>query len=123
MGDPHALGLGAVNAMAEDPAAVAAVGVDPALAVVATPAGGDTGDQYRVSGFYAGDAVTHGLHHTHAFVAENTAGLASGNVTLEDVQVGATDGGMGDADHRIRGLVYFGVRPLLPCALAGAFVD
>jgi hypothetical protein len=44
------------------------------------------------------------VDHAHAFVAEHGAGLAGGHVALEDVQVGAADGGLGDAHDGIGGV-------------------
>jgi hypothetical protein len=38
----------------------------------------------------------------HAFMAEDAAGLAGGDVTLEDVQIGAADGCLCNPDNCIR---------------------
>src|SRR5690625_627516 len=123
MRDAHVLRLGTVDQMAEDPPPVAAVGIDAALAVVAAAAGSDAGDQHLVANLDMAHAVADLFHYSYTLVPQGTALLHGGHVPLEDMQVGAADGGMGDADHRVRGLVDARPRLLFPATLARAVID
>src|SRR5680860_739325 len=101
MRDAHILGLGPVYQMTEDPASVAAMGIDAAFAVVAATAGSDAGYQHLVANLDVAHAVTDFFHHPQAFVAQDAARLYGGHIAFQDVQVGAANGGMSDADHRL----------------------
>src|SRR5690606_23900139 len=123
MGNAHVFGLGAVDQVAEDPAAVFAVRVHLLLAVFALAAGRDARDQHPVALLEVADAFAHFLDDADAFMAQNAPGLHRGYVALEDVQVGAADGGAGDAHDRIGGFLNPGNGYVVETAFAGAAVD
>jgi|GEM_PF-3711320 len=119
MRNAHVFGLGAVDQVAEDPAAVAAVGIDAALTVVAATARSNAGNQHLVADLDIAHAIADFLNHPHAFVSQNTTIHHSGYVALEDMQIGTADSGMGDAHHRIRGLLDRRLRLIFPASLTG----
>ena len=100
--DTDIFGLGAVNLVAKNPTASRTMRVHAPTAVFAFAARRDTGDQYSVSRFERRHGGADLIDNAHAFVAENAAGLAGGNVTLEDVQIGAADGCLCNPDNCIR---------------------
>ncbi len=88
------LGLCAVDRVAEDPAAAAeALPVGALAAVPAAAAGGDAGHEDAVADSDALHAGPDGLDGADGFMAEDAAVDDGGNVALEDVEVGAADGG------------------------------
>src|SRR5690554_3755587 len=87
MGDAYILGLGAIDQMPQNPAAVPAMGIDAALAVVATAAGGDAGNQHLIANFDVGYTVTNFFNHSHAFVAESTAFRDRWHIAFQNVEV------------------------------------
>ena len=95
------LGLGAVDGVAEDPAAGRAMGEHALAAVLAFAAGADAGDQHPVAGLEGGDGRPDAVDDADALVAEDAAGRAARQVAFEDVQVGAADGGLGDPDDGV----------------------
>ena len=123
VGNAHVLRLGPVDAVAEDPAAVPAVGVHPLAAEVAAPAGADAGDEDLVS---LGEAVHRGPHFldaAHGLVAEDPSLFHGGHVALQDVQVGPADRGGRDPHESIGGLEDAGFRLVFPGALSRSVVD
>ena len=103
--DAGQLGLGAVDQVAEDPAAAAlALPVHPLAAVEAAPAGPDTGRPGR--GRPGGRSRPASPVSTTVPTASwpRVRLLAGGHVALEDVQVGAADGGGVDLDDRVAGV-------------------
>ena len=90
--DPDVLGLGAVDLVAEDPAAAAeALAVAAFAAVAARPAGGDAGHEDPVAD---GDVLhpgADGLDGADGLVAEDPPVGDGGDVALQDVQVRAAD--------------------------------
>jgi hypothetical protein len=110
-GDAGQLGLGAVDQVPENPAAAAlALPVHPLAAVLAAPAGRDAGDQHAVALAHVLDGVAGLDHRPDGLMAEGPPLGAGRHVTLEDVQVGAADGGRVDLDDRVAGLLQLGVR-------------
>ena len=102
IGNADELGLGAVDGVAEDPAAGGAMRVHLLPAIFAFAAGADAGDQDTVSRLECRDGCSDLVDDADAFVAENAAGLAGRHVALEDVQVGAADRRFSDLDDRVR---------------------
>ena len=96
VGDADIFGLGAVDLVAQDPAAGRAMGVHPPAAILAFAAGGDAGDEDAVAGLERGHAGADLVDHAHAFMAQDAAGRAGRHIALEDVQIGAADRGLGD---------------------------
>ena len=58
-----------------------------------------------------------------AFVAEDPAGRYTGYVTLQDMQVGATNRGGCDTDNRVSGLSDCRLGSFFPGPLSWAFID
>ncbi len=54
-----------------------------------------------IAGLEGGHARAHGIDDAHAFMAQDGAGFARGNVALEDVNVGAANGRRADLDQRV----------------------
>src|SRR5690606_41667686 len=118
MGDAYILGLGAIDQMPQNPAAIPAMGIDAALTVVATPAGGGAGNQHLVANLDVTYAVTHFFDHSAAFVAESATFRDSWHIAFQNVQVGAATGGMGDAQYAFGGFVHCGQRLVFATATA-----
>ena len=121
--DPHVLGLGAVDLVAEDPAAAA-----EALAVAALPAEAaraarrDARDEHPVADLDRLDAGADCLDRADRLVAEDPAVGHRRDVALEDVQIGAADGDGVDADDGVGVARDRGLRDLLPGLLAGSVI-
>src|SRR4030095_443378 len=97
--DAGELRLGTVDQVPEDPATTAlALPVHPLPAVRAAPARGDAGDQHAVALLDVLDGGPGLDHGPDGLVAQRAAFRAGGHVPLEDVEVGATDGGGVDLD-------------------------
>ena len=103
MRDAHELGLRAVNLVAQNPAARAAVRGHALAARRAAPAGADAGDQHPVTGFECRHGLADTVHNADAFVAEDGAGFAGGHIAFEDVQVGAANRRARELDDGIAG--------------------
>ena len=101
IGNADELGLGAVDLVAEDPAAGGAVRVHQLPAIVAFAAGGDAGDQDAVSRLERGDGRPDLVDDADALMAENAARLTGRDVALEDVQVGAANRRFRHLDDRV----------------------
>ena len=101
MGNANILGLSPVDQMTEDPAFVAAMGIQAALAVVAATAGSNAGYQHFVANLDAAHAVTDFHHHTEALVTPDSTCLYGRNIAFQDVQVGAANGGVSNTNYRI----------------------
>jgi hypothetical protein len=90
--DAGELGLQPVDQVTEDPASAA--GAEPVAAFLAEPAPAarrDAGDEHAVSRLQRRDGAA-GLHNSpHGLVAEDRARQHLRHVSLEDVEVGATD--------------------------------
>lgn len=120
-GHPYVFGLGAVDGVAEHPAATATALPVVALTAEAAPATrGYARDQYTVAGADRTD-VGPGLDHgADGFVPQHPAGSHLGHVALENVQVGTADGDDVDADDGVGSVLDRGVRDVLPCGLPRA---
>lgn len=114
-GHPYVFGLGAVDGVAEHPAAPTAALPVVALTAEAAPAArGYARDQDPVTGPDRTD-VGPGLDHcADGFVPQHPAGGHLGHVALDDVQVGPADGDDIDADHRVGGVPDHRIRNVLP---------
>src|SRR5580700_1618248 len=122
--DADVLGLGAIDLVAEDPAAGAqALPVAAFAAEPAGPAGADAGDQHAVTArqrLYAGAGLDDG---PNGLVAEDPALADRGDIALENVQVGTADGGRVDPHDDIVIAGDLWVRYLFPGLLAGTVVN
>jgi hypothetical protein len=105
------LGLGAVDAVAEDPAAGAAVRVHELPAINALATSADAGDQDPVSRLERRDGWPGTVDDSHSFVTKNAARLTTRDVTLEDVEVRAADGRFRYFDDRVGGRCDFRLWP------------
>ena len=123
MRDAHELRLRAVDGVAEDPAPVAAVRVHAFPAVVALPAGRDTGDDHPIAWMNGRDRRAHLRHDADALVPENPARRHTRQVALQDVQVGTADGGGGDPDDGVGRVLDRRAGRLFPGALARTVID
>src|SRR5690606_6871778 len=99
------LGLSAVNQVAQDPAAVAAVRVHADLAVVAAAARGNAGDEHPVARLEVGYGLADFFDDADAFMPEGAPIRHRRHVTRQNVQIGAANGGVRDANDGIRGLL------------------
>ena len=117
---PDVLGLGAVDLVAEDPAAaaealpVAALAAEPARA-----ARGDAGDEHAVADLDRLHAGADRLDGPDRFVAEDPPVGHGRNVALEDVQIRAADRRGVDAHDRVRVGGDLRLRHVLPGLLPG----
>ena len=127
--NPHVLGLGAVDEVAEDPPDAGGALVGEAvrehalLAHVAVPARADTGDDDAVAGLQRRHGGTDFGDGADALVAQDAPVLDCGHVPLENVQVGAADGGGLDLDDDVGGLLDGWIRYFFPRLLARTVVD
>ena len=101
--DAHVLSLRPISRVAEDPSAADTVAGHSTAAVSACCAGGDAVDEHVVAGLEAGDAAASLVHDADAFVTERAAAGHGGDVTVQDVQVCAADGGVEDFDNCVCG--------------------
>ena len=122
-GNANKFRLGAVDLVAENPAAIDAMRVHATTAIVAFSAGRDARHDYAIAGVKRGDCRADLVDHADAFVTENAAGRAGRHVTLEDMQVGAADRGLDDFDDGIRRRGDLRLRTILDGFLAGSIVD
>ena len=109
--------------VAEDPAAVAAVGVHALSAEVAAAARGHAGNDDLVPDVKLRDARPDLFDDADALVAEDAALGHGREISLEDVKVGSADRRRRDPDDRVGRILEAGARTLLPRGLAGAVVD
>src|SRR5580700_6584096 len=122
--DADVLGLGAIDLVAEDPAAGAqALPVAAFAAEPAGPAGADAGDQRAVTARQRVHAVTDLDDRPDGLVAEDPALVHRGHVALEDVQVGTADGGRVDPHDGVVIADDLWVRYLFPGLLTGTVVN
>ena len=103
VGSADEFSLRAVDAVAEDPAAGRAVRVHLLPAILAFAAGADAGDKNMISRLERRDGRANLVDDAYALMAQNAAGLASRDVTLEDVQVGSANRRLYYFDDRVRG--------------------
>src|SRR5262249_22356869 len=104
----------------------AAAGAEAVAAFLAEPAAtarGDARDEHAVAGDQRRDRCADLDDRADGLVAENGAGPHLGYVPLEDVQVGAADGGRVDADDGVRRLLDRRVPDRVPRPLTGPVVD
>src|SRR5476649_1212993 len=87
----HELGLRTVDPVAEDPAASGAMRVHLLAAVNAFTAGADAGNKNPVARLERHHGLPDSVDNANAFMAKNAPGLTGRDVTLEDVEVGATN--------------------------------
>ena len=112
------LGLQAVDQVAEDPAAAAgalAVVALAAEAAAATRVMQETSTRSPTASVVT--AAPDSMIVADRLVTEDRPGCHLGHVALEDVQVGAADGGRVDADDHVRWLLNHRVGHGLPCLL------
>ncbi len=120
---PHIFGLGAVDEMAEAPAA--STYALPVAGFAAEPAGAARGaarDEDPVADLHVLDAVADGLDGADGFVAEGSSVGHFGDVTFEDVEVRSADRGRVDLDDRVGVFDQNGLGHFLPGLAAGAVV-
>ena len=71
--------------------------------------------------------VRHGrtdrIHDADAFMTQNAANRTGRHITLQDMQVGAADRGLGDPHDRIRRRGYFRFGPFLKPSQVHTFID
>ena len=121
--DADVLGLGAVDAVAEDPAAAfGALPVAPLAAEPAASAAADAGDQDPVARGEPVDAVAGLVDGADRLVAEDPARADLGHVAGQDVQVGAADRGRVDPHDHVAFVGDLRVGDFLPGPLAGSVV-
>ena len=126
VGHPHGLGLGAVDQVPEDPADAAdglAVRGHVALAVLAPSAARDGRHQDPVADLERADGVADRRDRADRLVAEDAALGHGRDVTGQDVQVGAADGGGVDAYDDVGRVLDRCVGDVVPGLLPGAVVD
>ena len=119
----HVLGLRPVDGVAQDPPTVPAVRVHAPPAEVAFAARGHAGDQDLVAGANAGDTGSDALDDADALVSENAPVCDRRYVTLQDVQVRATDRRRRDAHDGVRRVRDRRLRFLFPGTLAWTVID
>jgi hypothetical protein len=117
------LGLGPVDEVSEDPAAVRAVRVHPLPAGPALPAGGDAGDDDFVALVKIRDGASDFLDDADALVPEDSSVRDRGEVALENVEVGAADRRGRDPHDRVRRFPDGRPRLVFPGATARAVID
>src|SRR5690554_4926965 len=123
MGNAHILRLGTIAQVAETPTAVLAMGVHLLLAVLTLATGSHTGNDDLVAFLEVAHPLPDFLHNPYPFMAQHPTFGHCRYVALEDVQIGAADGGFGDFDD---GIGRFGNHRLgnrFPDVLPGSVVD
>ena len=64
-------------------------------------AGGDAGNQNPVTLFESANTRADRLYNTNTLMSQNAPGLTGCNITFEDMQISAANGGFGDSDDSI----------------------
>ena len=118
VGSADEFSLCAVDAIAENPAAGRAVRVHLFPAINAFATGAHTRDEDMIARFERCDGWPDLVNNTNALMAQNAAGLASWDVTLENVQVGSANRRLYYFDDRVRGRSDFRLRTLFKGFLA-----
>ena len=117
------LGLGSVDLVTEDPTAAAeALAVAALAAVAARAARGDARDEYVVADFDVLHAGADRLDGADGLVTDDPPIGHRGDVTLQDVQVGAADGDRIDSDDGVGVVDDDRLRDFFPRLLAGTVV-
>ena len=115
--------------MSKDPADTAgsfvgeAVGVQTLMTVGAGAAGADAGQNHPIADRDGADGRSDLDDRSDPLVTEDAAGLHRGYVSLEYVEVRATDRGGIHAYHHVSRLLDRSVRYLFPCLVAWAVVN
>ena len=122
--DPHELGLGAVDEVAEDPAAAAeALSVAARAAVVGNvPQAEMQETRTRSPTARPRTPLPTSIDRADGLVAEDPSRFHLGHVALEDVQIGAADGDRVDPDDHVLRVLEVGQRDIDPRLAAGAVV-
>src|ERR1700691_1698170 len=115
--------LRAVDGVAQDPAAGGAMRIHLLAAIDAFSAGANAGDQNMIARLKYCDGGTDLIDNTDAFMAQNTAGLATWQIPFEDVKIGATNRRFGDLDDCVRRRRDFGPRAVYQSFLANSLID
>lgn len=123
MGDPHILGLCAVDFVAQDPTPRQTMRGHGPPTVFAGPAGRDARDEDLVAHVEVCDGGTGGGDDADALVPQDAARGAGADVPLADVEVGATEGGFGDADDGVAGILEGGNGSVFESDSVGRGVD
>src|SRR5580693_8814787 len=126
VGERHAniLGLGAVNRVAENPAAAGlALPVAGLTAEPACPARTDAGDQHTVAGRERTDAVADLVDGPDRLVAQDPAAAHLRQVALENVQVGTADRGRIHLHDNVAVIGDLGIGHLVPGLAPGTVVN
>ena len=97
----HKFGLCAVNHIAQNPTAVAAVGIELLFAVVASAAFRYAGNDDFVAFFDVFHGRTDFFHNADTFVPQNPTGGNFGIFALPNAQIRAANGGFGNTYHCI----------------------
>jgi hypothetical protein len=90
-----------VDPVAEYPSTVHTMGVHAAPAVVAGPAGGNTGDDDAVAWFECGDGGADLVDDANALMAKNAARRAGRNIAFQDMEVSPADRRLCELDDRV----------------------
>ena len=93
--------LGAVNLVAENPAAIDAMRIHAAAAIVAFSARRDARHDYAIADVKCGDCPADLIDYADALMTQDAAGRASRHVAFKNVQVGAADGRLDYFDNGI----------------------
>jgi len=123
MGNADELRLRAVDGVAQDPATRGAMRIHLLTAIDAFSTGADTGDQNVIARLKYRDGGTDLIDNPNAFVTQNAARLATGQVTLKDVKIGATNCRFGDFDDCVRRRSDFWLRTIDQGFLADGLID
>jgi len=121
--DAHMARLRAVDGVPENPAAVSTMRVHLPAAEIASSARSDTRDEDAIAGDegrYRGPNVG---HHADALVPEDSTLRHRRHIALQDVQVGAANGGGGDADNRVGVVLKHRTGSFFPGPTAGTAID
>ena len=121
--DAHVLGLSSVEGVAQNPAAVATVGIHAFSAEIALQAGSDARDDDLFSNMKLRHSRSDLLDYANSFVTENAAVGHGGEISLQNVEIGSAYRRSGHPDNGIACVLDCGARLVLPLSLAGTVID
>src|ERR1017187_1817124 len=105
MWDAYVFGLGSVEGVTQNPAAMSTVGIHAFSAEIALQAGSDARDDDLVSNVELRDASSDFFNDTNALMAKNAAIGHRREISLQNVKVGSANRRRGHADNGVaRGL-------------------
>jgi hypothetical protein len=123
MWDAHVLGLGSVEGVAQNPAAMSTMGIHTSPAEIALQAGSDARDYNFVSNVELRDARSDLFNDANALVAENAALDHRREISLQNMKIGPTDRGSSNSHDGIVAILNGRARFVLPRAIARAVID